>query len=224
MAQPKITAMFEAAPQESGERPVPVVEKIDVPDADIWLLTGVWTKSECRVICDELAVLPNWERRAIKVCGRDCMQNRKTCFFALHGRLNYRYSGIDNAGAPPFPPVVYRVGDRATEATEATGGNFVPNYCLLNWYADGRQNIGWHADDERDLVDDRIVSCSFGAARFFDLRRRDDHSAKIRLELPSGSIVVMGRGTQKHYHHQVPTQARIKEPRFNLTFRRVQER
>jgi len=220
MAQPKIITMFEAGPAGPQKKLAHVVEKIDVPDADIWLYTGVWTNSECRAICEELVALPNWEQRPIKVCGRDCMQNRKTCFFALHDRLNYRYSGIDNAGAPPFPLVVDRVGDRATEAT---GGNFVPNYCLLNWYADGRQNIGWHADDERDLVDERIVSCSFGAARFFDLRRRDDHSVKIRLELPSGSIVVMGRGTQNHYHHQVPTQARIKEPRFNLTYRRVQE-
>lgn len=221
MAQPKITTMFEAGPAESEKKPVPVVEKIDVPDADIRLYTGVWTDSECRSICEELVALPNWEQRPIKVCGRDCMQNRKTCFFALHGHLNYRYSGIDNAGAPPFPEVVDRVNKRATEAT---GGNFVANYCLLNWYADGRQNLGWHADDERDLAVERIVSCSFGAARFFDLRRRDDHSAKIRLELPSGSVLVMGRGTQKHYHHQVPTQARIKEPRFNLTFRRVRGR
>jgi len=203
------------------EPPSPACERIDVPDADIRLYTGVWTPAECRVVLAELAVLPGWEKRAIRVAGRDCMQNRKTCFFALHKGLNYRYSGTDNADAPPFPPVVQRVGDRATEVV---GGAFVPNYCLLNWYDDGRENIGWHADDERDLAEEMIVSCSFGAARFFDLRRRDDHKAKIRLELPSGSIVVMGPGTQKHYHHQVPTQARIKDPRFNLTYRCVRER
>lgn len=219
--QRKITDMFLAPPMPAGEVPKFIMNEIGVPNADIRLYTGVWTPAECREIIRELAVLPNWEKRAIRVAGRDCMQNRKTCFFALHDRLNYRYSGISNAGAPPFPDVVSRVGDRAALAI---GDAFVPNYCLLNWYADGRENIGWHADDERDLAEERIVSCSFGATRFFDLRRRDDHKAKIRLELPSGSIVVMGPGTQKHYHHQVPTQARITDPRYNLTFRRVRER
>lgn len=138
------------------------------------------------------------------------MQNRKTCFFARDSGLNYRYSGINNTNCKGFPPVVERI---CKKVSKKLGIQF--NYCLLNLYKDGRQTIGWHADDERDLAPGSVIaSCSFGAERFFDLRRRDNYADKLRTNLESGSMIVMGRGTQTHYHHQVP-------PRFNLTFRVV---
>ena len=190
---------------------------LGLPDADVRYYTDIWTKEESDEIIRELEALEEWEQRQVVVCGRECMQNRETCFFAQTPDLNYRYSGIDNSNCKEFPPVVERICKRVSKRL---GMEF--NYCLLNKYSDGRQTIGWHADDERDLAPGSVIaSCSFGAERFFDLRRRDDHSKKTRLNLANGSMVVMGEGTQQHYHHQVPQQAKITNPRYNLTFRVV---
>jgi alkylated DNA repair dioxygenase AlkB len=202
----------------AGPPPIPGAVAFGLPDADVRLHTNLWSSAECKKIIPKLAALPDWEQRQILVCGRQCMQNRKTCFYARDPSLNYRYSGIDNDNAKPFPPVVEEICKRVSEVL---GIQF--NYCLLNLYSDGREKLGWHADDERDLVDDSpIASCSFGATRFFDLRRQDNHSEKTRLNLESGSMLVMGKGTQQHYHHQVPQQVKIRQPRYNLTFRVVQ--
>lgn len=205
------------AAAEAAPPPKVVNVNLNLPDADVRYFTGIWTPEECVEIIAELETLPDWERRQILVCGRECMQNRLTCFYAKDPSLNYRYSGIDNSNSKKFPPVVERICKRVSEKLELEF-----NYCLLNKYCDGRQTIGWHADDERDLVPGSvIVSCSFGAERFFDFRRRDDYNKKIRLNLLNGSMVVMGEGTQPHYHHQVPQQAKITKPRYNLTFRVV---
>ena len=191
--------------------------QLALTDADVKLYSNLWSPAESASIVADLAALPDWEQRQIVVWGRACNQNRQTCFYARESGLNYRYSGIDNTNARPFPPVVELVCQRVSEKL---GVEF--NYCLLNMYTNGRQTIGWHADDERDLAaESPIASCSFGAARFFDLRRKDDHSKKTRVTLSDGSLIVMGAGTQKHYHHQVPQQAKITQARYNLTFRCV---
>jgi len=219
---PGLDQFFKAKPRSGGAAaapppPAPTCRDLNLPDADVKYYTGLWTPAEIAEIIVELAALADWERRQIVVGGRECMQNRLTCFYARDPSLNYRYSGIDNSNCKGFPPVVERICKRVSQKL---GIQF--NYCLLNLYKDGRQTLGWHADDERDLAPGSVIaSCSFGAPRFFDLRRRDDHSKKTRLNLQSGSMVVMGEGTQTHYHHQVPQQAKITEPRYNTTFRVV---
>jgi len=214
---PRLDAAGAASAATAPAPPNVVRVNMELPDADVRYYTGLWTKEECDEIIRELEALEDWERRQIVVCGRQCMQNRQTCFYARDPSLNYRYSGIDNSNCKGFPPVVERVCKRVSKRLEMEF-----NYCLLNKYSDGRQTIGWHADDERDLAAGSVIaSCSFGAERFFDLRRRDDNSKKTRLNLANGSMVVMGEGTQQHYHHQVPQQAKITNPRYNLTFRIV---
>jgi alkylated DNA repair dioxygenase AlkB len=189
--------------------------RLDLPNAHVTLHSDMWTPAESTAIEAALAALPDWETRQIVVWGRKCSQNRKTCFYARETGINYRYSGIDNGNAKPFPPVVEAACKRVEGRLQTKF-----NYCLLNMYADGKETIGWHSDDERDMpAGSLIASCSFGAARFFDLRRKDDHSQKTRIDLTSGSMVVMGAGTQEHYHHQVPRQAKVALPRYNLTFR-----
>lgn len=42
-----------------------------------------------------------------------------------------------------------------------------------------------------------------------------------KLELPSGSLLVVKGTLQEHWLHQVPTQKKITTPRINLTYRSV---
>lgn len=42
---------------------------------------------------------------------------------------------------------------------------------------------------------------------------------RYRMDLQSGSLLVMGKRSQRNYLHSIPSQSSIKEPRLNLTFR-----
>jgi len=50
-------------------------------------------------------------------------------------------------------------------------------------------------------------------------RRRKD--LKLDLELPHGSLLLMGGATQHHWVHALPKTRRPVGERINLTFRRV---
>lgn len=72
-----------------------------------------------------------------------------------------------------------------------------------------------------------LVAVSLGAARFFDFHQKPkeaiDTPVKLRLTLSSGSIIVMGGETQKHYKHGIPIQKKIEGGRISLTFRRIKQ-
>eukprot|EP00123_Amoebidium_parasiticum_P009264 comp19372_c0_seq1/m.22329 comp19372_c0_seq1/g.22329 ORF comp19372_c0_seq1/g.22329 comp19372_c0_seq1/m.22329 type:complete len:223 (-) comp19372_c0_seq1:135-803(-) len=100
--------------------------------------------------------------------------------------------------------------------------------CLCNYYPDGSSNIGWHADDERDLVRGApIASISLGAERYFDLRSKHPIStgrgpAKVinhRMTVQDGCLLLMAGDTQINYKHAVPIQKKVPNGRINLTFR-----
>jgi alkylated DNA repair dioxygenase AlkB len=91
---------------------------------------------------------------------------------------------------------------------------------LLNYYRDGNDTVGWHADDEPGLgLSPFIASLSVGAERDFQLRFNNDKTVKITMLLTHGSLLVMGGETQGNWQHAIPRRKRIKEPRVNLTFR-----
>jgi alkylated DNA repair dioxygenase AlkB len=95
----------------------------------------------------------------------------------------------------------------------------VYNFVLINRYKDGKDGVGWHADDERQIDQaNPIASVSFGGSRKFDLRLTKSPQVKTRFQLSHGDLVVMHPGCQTHLQHQVPKQANA-HPRLNLTFR-----
>jgi alkylated DNA repair dioxygenase AlkB len=138
---------------------------------------------------------------------------RQSCGLGDPGR-RYRYSGIERAATPwpeGFAPLLDRLRER-------TGARF--SFALCNYYPDGAAGLGWHADDEDDLVDGApIASLSLGAARDFALRLGHQGRACATILLEPGSLLVMAGATQRHYQHRVPPRLRCAAPRLNLTFR-----
>ena len=99
---------------------------------------------------------------------------------------------------------------------------FRSNGVLLNYYRDGRDTMGWHADDEPELDPEApIASLSLGASRTFRLRPRGVAAAPLDLELGDGDLLVMDPPTQRHWQHALPRRLRLREPRLNLTFRKL---
>jgi alkylated DNA repair dioxygenase AlkB len=138
-------------------------------------------------------------------------QPRLTAWYGDDGKA-YVYSGIINH---PLPWTALLLALKAK--AEGFAENAF-NSVLLNYYRDGSDSVGWHADDEPELGERPVIaSLSFGATRTFELRRRT--TGKVtKVPLTSGSILVMRGTTQHHWIHRVP-----KEPgcasRINLTFR-----
>jgi alkylated DNA repair dioxygenase AlkB len=150
-----------------------------------------------------------WQTEEVKVFGKWHRLRRQS---AWYGTANYRYSGQVKT-AQPWLPILLEIKTQVENLTKETYQGV-----LLNYYPDGLAGVGWHADDERDLVaSPTIASVSFGATRRFDLRHKDGEKLSVNLE--DGSVLIMAGELQQYWKHQIPVQRKVKEPRINLTFR-----
>ncbi|HRK60530.1 MAG TPA: alpha-ketoglutarate-dependent dioxygenase AlkB, partial [Candidatus Kapabacteria bacterium] len=94
---------------------------------------------------------------------------------------------------------------------------------LLNYYRDGHDSMGWHADNEAVLgKNPTIVSLSFGAERRFILRLNENPKIQRTIVLQHGSFLWMKYSLQHISKHCIPKQISVKKPRINLTFRTLQ--
>ncbi len=90
--------------------------------------------------------------------------------------------------------------------------------CVCIYYADGIAHVDWHADLAAFGDTSSIPSLSLGGTRVFGFRRDDRETPRL-LDLPSGSMVLMGAGFQERYQHALLPSEEDVPPRFNLTFR-----
>jgi alkylated DNA repair dioxygenase AlkB len=128
----------------------------------------------------------------------------------------YRYSGQTYEPAP-WTPGLARI-----RALLCARTGLAWNAVLANYYRDGRDSVGWHADDERELGPTRddvaIGSLSLGATRRFAMRHRASGERRS-FDLTDGSLLLMRGTTQQHWRHALPKTAARVGPRLNLTFR-----
>lgn len=168
-------------------------------------------------LLEELGAEIDWQQREITLFGRRVMQPRLVAFQGEPG-VSYRYSGTtwDADGWHP------RIAELLPALAQFVAGGF--NSVLCNAYRDGRDAMGWHADDERALGPDPVIaSLSLGAIRRFRLRCRSDHARTHALALEHGSLLVMDGDLQHHWHHALPRTRRACGMRINLTFRKIRD-
>jgi alkylated DNA repair dioxygenase AlkB len=189
-----------------GLRPLPL------PDGELWYMEELplpWPADEVFArLRDETA----WQAESIMLYGQRHQQPRLT---AWHGDKHYTYSGLTLA---PLPWT--RLLARIRAAVElATGRRF--NSVLLNYYRDGRDSMGMHADDEPELgPEPAIASLTFGEVRPFTLRHRKTRETR-KLLLGHGSLLLMAGKTQQNWLHGIAKSVRPLGPRINLTFRYI---
>lgn len=95
------------------------------------------------------------------------------------------------------------------------------NSVLVNWYRNGNDSVGWHADNEAELGPQPLIaSLTLGATRPFAFRRKHGTEQK-QILLKSGTLLIMQPDFQHHWLHSVPTVADVTAGRINLTFRQV---
>ncbi len=189
--------------------------KIDLPGAEAALHAGWLPDDAASALQSALLAGVPWETHRIRLFGREAASPRLSCWIGDPG-ASYRYSGT-LFQPRPWPAALLPIRERLAHEL---GVDF--NSVLANLYRDGRDAMGWHGDDERELGRRPVIaSLSLGARRRFVFRRRDDPSTRQVLELPHGSLLVMAGDTQRLYRHALPRTTRPVAARINLTFRRI---
>ncbi len=186
---------------------------LTLPDAEFIYQPSFFNQQEQSVILERLKSEIAWRSDEITIFGKKVLQPRLVAWF---GPQPYRYSGICLHPQTPTPTVTTIL----EKVNAALGIEF--NCLLANYYRDGKDSMGWHADYDKELGEDPLIaSLSFGARRLFKLRHKQEKDIKADIWLEGGSLLMMGKGSQKHYLHSLPKTSKPIAERVNLTFRKI---
>ena len=193
----------------------PQIERVSWPGLELDVLRAAIPSQEADVAFQEIVEAAAWRQDEIVMFGKAVAVPRLTAWYGDTG-ASYSYSGITMHPKPWLPELTHL----RTRVESLAACSF--NSVLINLYRDGRDSMGWHSDDESELGPEPVIaSVSLGSTRRFKLRRRDDHSVKVSIELAHGDLVIMSASTQTLWQHQIPKTARPLGPRVNLTFRTI---
>ena len=188
---------------------------LDMPGATVLLDPTFMSEQEARDLLETLIEEVDWEQHSVKIFGREVPSPRLSAWYGDPEAV-YRYSGFTHRPRPWLPDL-----DGLRRRVEAALGERF-NSVLLNRYRDGRDAMGWHADDEPELGTDPVIaSVSLGAARRMTLRHRSRKDQKREVALTTGSLLVMAGETQRNWMHAIPRSKTVHAERINLTFRLI---
>ena len=190
-------------------------EKItfDVPDAEIEYYPNFFDGNRANELFEKLKAEVPWQQDTITLFGKTHPQPRLTALFGNEGKP-YSYSNIVMQPHHWNPLFMFI----KNEIEETCHEHFTT--VLLNYYRDGKDSNGWHADNEKELGRNPVIaSVSFGAERYFHLQHNTIKEQKLKIKLEHGSLLIMKGTTQHFWKHQIPKTAKPIGPRINLTFR-----
>lgn len=187
--------------------------KPDLPDADLYYFPEFLDTSTANHYYKTFLETLHWQQHYIKIFGKTLPQPRLSALYAEND-TSYTYSGL-TLQPEKYTNEVKELQKKLRDLTQLTF-----THCLANLYRNGKDSMGWHADDERELGKDPVIaSLSFGGKRNFQLKHKTIKDAKFQLEPGHGSLLIMAGKTQEFWKHQIPKTQKSVPPRINLTFR-----
>ncbi len=188
---------------------------IDLPDASLVYYPHFFSAEKSDIYYDDLLHSLNWKQDKIRMFGKEILQPRLTSFYGEQGK-DYTYSGL-RMEPQDFTSELTEIKKKCEQYAETAF-----NVCLANLYRDGSDSMGWHSDDEKELGDEPVIaSVSFGAERIFHLKHKTNPTARHKIRLQHGSLLIMKGTTQQFWKHQLPKTKQRVDPRINLTFRKI---
>jgi alkylated DNA repair dioxygenase AlkB len=207
------------------------VENIQLPDAELWFYPQFYPPQYADHFLAELSEKIAWQQGEITLFGKKVLEPRLSAWYGDAGKT-YTYSGKHQtplAWVEPLiaiknsienTPIAVETGAKTGDSSPALKHAY--NSVLCNFYRDGQDSMGFHADNERELGQNpTIASVNFGESRRFQFRRRDNPAIKYELLLTHGSLLIMTGAMQHHWLHAVPKEPKKNQPRINLTFRLI---
>lgn len=193
----------------------PKIIHYDLPDADMILFENIFSDKESQNLHQNLIDHIQWRQDKIKIFGKLIDQPRLTAFYGDTDK-EYSYSGIVMKPIDWNEDLLF-IKNRVEEIAKI---NFTS--VLLNYYRDGKDSMGWHSDDEKELGQNPVIgSVSFGESRVFQMRHKI-RKERVDIPLTNGSILLMRGATQHFWQHQIPKSSKQLQSRINLTFRNIQ--
>jgi len=174
----------------------------------------VISDEEIKPLYDELLNKINWENERVVMFGKEIITKRKVAFYS-DASIAYTYASKTKIGLPWKDPLIIlkNIVESLTKQTY--------NACLLNLYHNGDEAMGWHSDNEKEIIaNSTIASLSIGASRKFSFKHKVTKET-ISIQLENGSLLEMKGTIQSHWLHALPKSKKITEPRINLTFRQM---
>ena len=183
-------------------------------DGSAMLHLDVWESADAARLQGRLRDEIHWEQVRVNVFNRMVDQLRLTAWYGDDGKT-YSYSGT-HLTPTPWTDTLSTLRDEVAVIADARF-----NSVLANLYRDGNDGVGWHADNERELGTNPVIaSVSLGATRRFDLKHRDTGEL-VRVDLPTGSLLVMSGESQHKWVHRIAKTKKTCGERINLTFREI---
>lgn len=172
-----------------------------------------------RMMFDHLVADVAWRQEHLTFGDKKVPMPRLVSWYGDPG-ARYYYSGINNEPLPWLPELA-----SMRARCDALFPDFPFNSVLINWYRSGDDSIGYHVDNENDLVENStIATVSLGGPRTFYLKSRHGSGEVTKVTLEHGSLLLMYGECQKHWLHSIPKEPELNEPRISLTFRTVRIR
>jgi alkylated DNA repair dioxygenase AlkB len=174
----------------------------------------VISDEQIKPLYDELLNEINWENERVVMFGKEIITKRKVAFYSDES-IVYTYAGKTKIGLPWKDPLILLKNIIESKTKEKY------NACLLNLYHNGEEAMGWHSDNEKEIVaNSSIASLSIGASRKFSFKHKVTKET-ISIQLENGSLLEMKGTIQSHWLHALPKSKKITESRINLTFRQM---
>jgi alkylated DNA repair dioxygenase AlkB len=182
---------------------------------EVFLFPRFFSKKNSDLLLQNLLTNINWKQEPITIFGKQVMQPRLTAWYADEGK-QYSYSGIT------MQPLTWTESLQQIKTAIETKTDISFNSALLNLYRDGKDSMGWHRDNEKELgTNPPIASVSLGASRIFKLRDYNNKKTTQSIELTHGSLLLMKGETQHFWEHQVAKTSKPVSTRINITFRQI---
>lgn len=183
-------------------------------DGELYRVKAFFSQPEADRQFDSFYRTLAWQEESLLIFGKWCKVPRLMCWYG-DAEAVYRYSSVEHR------PLPWTSELSAVKANIETFCGCAFNSVLANLYRDGRDSMGYHADNEKELgINPVIASLSFGDARLFRLyhkKRREN----LDIILEHGDLLVMAGELQHHWVHALPKTRQAKNSRINLTFRRI---
>lgn len=160
-----------------------------------------------------------WEDHSLRIMGKWVKEPRRTFAVGDPG-LIHKYTGTERTVIEWDQ--VGEVGGEIKDIAVRIGQEieFFPNACLLNFYRNGSDYIGWHSDKEVEGPDYEVVTVSLGGERDIIFRNKESKEKRC-YALKAGDACLMAGDTQKFWMHTIPKRKKQNEPRISLTFRKL---
>ncbi|SHM42893.1 alpha-ketoglutarate-dependent dioxygenase AlkB [Chitinophaga sp. CF418] len=193
----------------------PASQHITLKDGELVYYPQFFSLQEATSYLQALIEKIVWQQESMKMYGKEVLFPRLMAWYGDAGST-YAFSGTTYT-PQGWTEELLRIKERIEPEA---GVRF--NSVLLNRYRNGKDSMGWHADDEPELgLNPVIASVNLGASRRFMLRHQQA-GLKYELELQHGSLLIMKGALQHHWQHQVPKTTKVSGERINLTFRVIQ--